>query len=230
MSDSYPQVAFERREKCVVIANLSRVRIRWVRLLVVASLLASAGAAAACTSSGGGSDTFTPAPPTSTATTPSPTPSRTGPLTTGAGVAPGEQPPQLGPFEKQHTSAGAISFAGFYIKALDWSFATSDPYLLKEVGAATCEYCEKAIAGLEKVQAGGGHITGSRIRLDSSELQSFKGKIKADFIVKVASTQQAGAIVYPTATTDKTGLSHDVSFVYVSWVDRGWKVMGDFGP
>src|SRR5882757_6312243 len=164
MSDSYPQVAFERRERCVVIANLSRVRIRWVRLLVVAAVLASVGMAAACTGSGGGSDTFTPPPPTSIVTSPSPTPSRTGPLTTGPGVSPSEQPPQLGPFEKQHTSAGAISFAGFYIKALDWSYATSDPYLLKQISAPSCEYCQKAITGLEKVQAGGGHITGSRIQ------------------------------------------------------------------
>jgi hypothetical protein len=198
---------------------------------VVSVALAVVGVLAGCTSGGG--QNLHSALPTGTlpgtSASPTLTPSRTGPLTTGPNVAPGEKPPAIGPFERAHTSAGAIAIAAFYIKALDWSYATSDPYLLKIISAPSCVTCNKIIDGLTALQAEGGHVVGDRVRLDSAILQFFHGRIKADYIVKVETTQEPGAIAHPTATTDRNGRSEVTSYIYVSWIG-GWKILGDFGP
>jgi hypothetical protein len=212
-----------------VIATLCHVRVRFgwlLRLFIVGCGLA------ACTTTASGAHDPTSSAPSSTvqpSTSATATPSPTGPKTTGAGVRPGEKPPALGRFERAHTSAGAVAFASFYIKALDWSYATSDPYLLKIVSAPTCVTCKKIIDGLTTLRAEGGHIQGDRLHLKSALLQSFIGKIKADYIVKVVATQEPGAIVRPTATTGRNQASTVTSYIYLAWLGS-WKVLGDFGP
>jgi hypothetical protein len=202
-------------------------------LTAVLALVLAVSAMTSCTSSSGGTPRPAPStsahPSSSPSPTPSPSPSRTGPLTTGPGVLPGEKPPPLDPVAKQRTAIGAQAFAAYYIKVLDWSYATSDAYLLRVVSAPTCATCKKIIGGLTTLREEGGHILGDRLRLKSALLQSFTGKIKSDYIVKVVVTQEPGAIVHPTATTDRNATSTVTSFIYLSWIN-GWKILGDFGP
>ncbi|MDT4975986.1 MAG: hypothetical protein QOG98_1744, partial [Pseudonocardiales bacterium] len=105
----------------------SGVRIRFVGIVAILAMLA-----AACGGDGG-----SPKPSASAAATSPPTtaPSivATGPLSTGPGVLPGEKPPVLSDAATQHTSAGALNFASYYFTALDWSTATTDPYLVQEI-------------------------------------------------------------------------------------------------
>lgn len=170
-----------------------------------------------------------PTPPSSATTqTPSSTPPRTGPLTTGPAVRPGEKPPTLPPFGKTHDSGGAVTFAQFYVTALDWSYATSDPYLLKQVSAPSCVECNKVIDGLTKLNAEGGHIQGSRITINSIGMFDGTGNLKADYIVKTVTTQDAGAIVHANGTTtDRSGRHRTTTYVYLSWISGGWKILGD---
>ena len=60
----------------------------------------------------------------------------------------GETPPVLDKFAKQHNSAGALAFATYFIKALDWSLATTDPYLIKQISAPSCQACKAYISNI----------------------------------------------------------------------------------
>jgi hypothetical protein len=100
----------------------------------MAILTVGAVLVAACDGGGSGhpSRSSGPVPSTGSSTAPSlsPSPSRTGPLTTGPGVQPGEKPPVLDAEAKQHTASGALAFAIYYFRAYDWGIATNDAYLV----------------------------------------------------------------------------------------------------
>ena len=46
---------------------------------------------------------------------------------------------------KQHTQEGALAFAGYFIKALDWSIATTDTTSLDSVSDPECKACHSYI-------------------------------------------------------------------------------------
>ena len=161
----------------------------------------------------------------STSATPTPTP--TGPKTTGAGVRPGEHPPVLDAIAKQHSSTGAIEFAVYYIKALDWSLATTDPYLLKQISAPGCKACEGYIKALSELAAQGGAVRGGRITFRSSRLLDSTGDVTADYIVEMAYIQAPLTRVFPTASPSKDSTAPTTyhSHVFVSWAARGWRIV-----
>ena len=98
------------------------MRIGVTGLVAVVTLVA-----AAC---GGGAaehpSTSSPASVPVSSATATPAVSPTSPATSGPNVRPGERPPAMPAAAKQHTQEGALAFAGYFIKALDWSIATTD--------------------------------------------------------------------------------------------------------
>jgi hypothetical protein len=162
-------------------------------------------------------------PSTSATATPIPT----GPKTTGPGVRPGEKPPVLDAIAKEHSSTGAIEFAVYYIKALDWSLATTDPYLLKQISAPSCKACAGYIKALGELAAHGGSVRGGRIRFRSSRLFDGPGDRTADYVVEVSYTQEPLTRVFPTASPskDSTKPTSYHSHVFVSWAGTGWHIV-----
>jgi hypothetical protein len=193
--------------------------------------------AAACTGGGRGgrdsSPTTTPPPASTTATTadPSPSPSRTGPLTTGPNVRPGEQPPVLPDAAKEHSPAGALLFAGYYLKALDWSIATNDPYLVEKISAANCSACNRAISGLKSLRGRGGHVVGGRIQVTSAKIVTGTFKIRSELVVEVFANEETVVLVEPSsARTTARSVRNDASLVFLSWAADDWKVIDVGAP
>jgi hypothetical protein len=203
------------------------VRSRFVGILAIPVVLA-----VAC-GGGGHSAASSNTTPTSTrpSTAVSTTPARTGPLSTGPGVQPGEKPPVLNEDAKQHTPAGALLFANYYIRALDWSFATNDSYLLKAISSPTCPACNRYITALDGLGEGE-HLTGSRIGIVSDRLITGSFKVKSDAVVKFVLNDQAAVIVKPSSapSTVAPAARHDVSLVFVSWIAGAWKVVEEGAP
>jgi hypothetical protein len=98
------------------------------------------------------------------------------------------------------------------------------------VSSPSCARCKTVIDGLAKLQAEGGHIQGDRIEIDSDDLcDCTDAKIRADYIVKMVSTQDAGAIVHAGGeVANKHGRERATTYVYTSWVGKGWIVVGEF--
>jgi hypothetical protein len=210
-----------------VIATLCHVRVRFGWLL---SLVVVGCGLAACTTTASGAHDPKSSAPSSTvqpSTSATATPSPTGPKTTGPGVRPGEKPPVLDAIAKEHSSTGALEFAVYYIKALDWSLATTDPYLLKQISAATCKTCEGYVKALSELAAQGGTVQGGRIRFRSSRLFDGAGDVTADYIVEVTYTQAPLTRVFPTASpsNDSTTPTTYHSHVFVSWGGTSWRIV-----
>jgi hypothetical protein len=196
-----------------------------IRFLAIAALVTILGAA--CT----GSDEPAPTPPVSTSTA-SASPTPTGPLTTGPGVRPGEKPPALPEIAKQHTPAGALLFAEYFIRALDWSAATNDAYLLVEVSAPSCEACQRDISAAMTLRAEGAIEQGGRIKILGAQLVTGTFNIQSDYVVEVTTMNEAVVIVKPSSAPSTAALpvAKDRSLVFVSWTADGWKIAGEGKP
>ncbi len=209
-----------------MIATLCHVRVRFGWLLCL--FVVGCGLAACTTTASGTHDSRSSAPSSTAqpATSVAVTPSPTGPKTTGAGVRPGEKPPVLDAIAKEHSAIGAHEFAVYYIRALDWSTATSDSYLLQRISAPSCKSCKISIDSLNNLQTDGAYVASGRYKIDSAETISGTGDVKADYVIKFVLTQEPVTVVHPTATNTVTSKSQTfTAYVYVSWLRGRWQVM-----
>jgi hypothetical protein len=162
--------------------------------------------------------------------TASPSPSRTGPLTTGAGVLPGETPPVEPAAANQHAVEGATTFIAYYFKALDWSLATTDAYLLRGLSSASCAACTRHIAGIASLQGAGSRVQGGRSSI--TEIAQVHGsyQVRSDYVFGLTLSQGAAQIVDGSGrivSIQKPHLSRLTAFV--SWVRGAWSLdeLGD---
>ncbi|MCU1656526.1 MAG: hypothetical protein JWO57_1182 [Pseudonocardiales bacterium] len=212
------------------------MRTRYLAIAAVVTILAPA-----CTS-GASTVIASPTPPGSSApssplTSPTslsslssppvePSPTRTGPLVTGPGVQPGEKPPTLPAEAKHHTPAGALSFAEYYFKALDWSTATNDPYLVEQISRRTCQACRRVINSLDDLRAKGQRLLGGRITLVSAKLVTGTFRFRAEHVVQAALTEESEVLTRPSNVPSTVAPpSNATSLVFVSHKESGWEVV-----
>ena len=188
--------------------------------------------AAACT--GGGATRTSPPPPPDTpsasaSSSPSPSPSRTGPLSTGPNVRPGEKPPVLPEAAKEHSPAGALAFATYFIKALDWGFATNDAYLVEKISSASCQACKRNISALDKLNHDHGIERGARVHLVSGRLVTGDFRYKSELVAEIQLRQDRAVISRPSsAPTTIQPENPYTSLVFVSWQSGHWIIV-EFG-
>ncbi len=201
------------------------------RLSVTPILLALAASLLACSGSSGDSPiTSEPTPhssttpPTATArSTPStpastPTAPRTGPLTTGPNLRPGEKPPVPPPAAKQHSSLGATQLGAYYFRALGWSLATNDDYLIRALAPPTCATCRRVIAGLAEVHRLGEVQLGGAISVLEARAVRGTFKIKSEYTVQVR-YRQAQTMLYAAdgSLRDSEPARSGTALVFVTW-------------
>jgi Family of unknown function (DUF6318) len=202
-------------------------------------LLVGCAALSGCTSSGSpkpqpSSSVISPSTiASSSASIPvsSPAPSRTGPLTTGPGVKPGEKPPVESQFAKQHSESGALSFAAYYVRAVNWSFATTDGYLIHQISAPACNSCASLIDGQRRLRAEGGYESGGQITLTSAKLVQGTFNIKSDLVVELALHDAAATLHRPSAPPSTVGQPTNYkALLFVTWTAGRWLVVEQGAP
>jgi hypothetical protein len=196
--------------------------------LAVAAVLVTAGCTAAV-----GKPATTSAPPSATSGTarPSPSAASSGPVTSGPNVRPGEKPPVFPAEAGQHTSEGALMFAGYFVKALDWSLATTDPALLKPISAPTCRSCNAVISGLAKQREKGTYQVGARLTVNSARLVTGQFTLRSDYAVEFNLTEGSTKLVRPSASPSPVSPAKDfTSIVLVSWKANRWLVIERGSP
>jgi hypothetical protein len=127
-----------------------------------------------------------------------------------------------------HDSTGALFFAGYYMKAKDWSIATMDTYLLKQISLPACTTCKAWDRVIEDYAAKGAYARGGRLTVgEVSLVTATKTDVRSDYIVDVKFTQAPDVIIAPHSapSTENTKPIDDGSYVFVSWVNGRWKVV-----
>jgi hypothetical protein len=72
---------------------------------------------------------------------------------TGHNVKPGEKPPLYPAAARARTQAGANAFAEFYMRTLDWAYATTNPSYMKHYTGPSCGLCNGLATGISKTAA-----------------------------------------------------------------------------
>jgi Family of unknown function (DUF6318) len=82
---------------------------------------------------------------------------------TGHNVKPGEKPPVYPATAHARTQAGANAFAEFFMKTLDWAYATTNPSYMKHYYGPTCGQCSGLATGIAKTAASRHWYEGGRL-------------------------------------------------------------------
>jgi hypothetical protein len=206
--------------------------VRWI--WTFAALAALVGAAA-CTSSAGdapSSPARTPTvsvpPPTASSSTgtinPGP-PRATQPAVpadvprTGPNTKRGEKPPVMPLEATQHTPEGAKAFAGFFIKTIDWGYATTSSAYMRHYFEPSCVSCRSAAIALDRARTKHRHFIGDRFTIRRVASTS-NSRISVYFDVSSAETVDRhgkGVGGYPALTNFREDM-------HLVWTSPHWSV------
>jgi hypothetical protein len=201
------------------------VRFRFLAFGLIAGLLV------ACTSSKpGGTPTPTDTPTPSVATS-TPTAPRTGPLPTGPNVRPGEKPPVLPAGARKRTDFGASLFGAYYFRALDWTIATNDDYLIRRISLDSCSACTRVRRFIAALNKSGDVLRGGRIHLQTFGTTTGTFNYRSERVVRVVLKQAAETRQSPSGATSRVAkASRDISLVFLNWTSAGWRVVEVAAP
>jgi hypothetical protein len=196
------------------------VQIRLAAIVLIAGLLA------ACTSGDAQPTPSTSSIGTVSTAQTSPSPTQTGPLTTGPNVRPGEKPPELAPIGREHNDAGATVVGAYYFKALDWTIATNDDWLLAHLALPSCEACARVHAGLLALRAKGETELGGRILVRAAVVDRASYKIKYDVAVRVTYDEEAVRLRLVGGSTRRTqpAVHGETDVVFLRWRGDRWRI------
>ena len=144
-------------------------------------------------------------------------PTATTPLLTGAAVKPGEVPPTQDPRFITDDQAGAISFAAYFYRALDWSIATSNPNLLRPISSPGCKPASEYIQEIDSFVASGGHSEGGSA--GAFKFAPVQGTlVHSDFVIEVTINQDRGPRETPMGLGQYAAASKDpgINYLYVT--------------
>ena len=156
-----------------------------------------------------------------------PSPRPTSPATVGLSLRSGEKPPKLAAAAKTHTAAGAKSFATYFLQAVDWGLATTDPYLISAISAPSCRACAGYIQSLTAMRARGDTIRGARIQVVSAAVMRGSLPVQAEYGVQLVIREEASvaASTGSAAPSTDSRANQDYARVYLDWTAAGWQVV-----
>jgi hypothetical protein len=146
------------------------------------------------------------------------------PLLTGPGVRPGEQPPLAEAAMASPAASGAMAAAVYYVRALDWSIATNDTFLIRQLALPSCRACRAYVAQFSALGHVGGEYDGGRWRVKTVALVHGKSDIRSDYIVRVVADVAPARVVVGGDVSRLPGRNNVATYVFLSWVGHRWRV------
>ena len=154
---------------------------------------------------------MTPAAPTVPADVP-----RTGPNT-----KPGEQPPVMPVVATQHTAAGAKAFAEFFMRTIDWAYATVNGAYMRHYSAA-CAPCRSIAATIDAAARKGHRYAGGRTTIRSAN--PGRGGPFVKQVVRVDSTAFEEVTSKGDFVTADRPYKNQGWVLGIRWSNSGWQI------
>jgi hypothetical protein len=201
--------------------------VREHRVLLLCLLAASAFAA--CTSDPPAKgDTSTPTL-TTTYSPPhySTAPPSTPPVTTGPNIRPGEKPPSFPDSLEKNLPSAAGAFAVYWMKTIDWGYATVDSRLARTAFSPVCIDCTRFMKIFDNARAKGVHFRGGRMTISKWLLQANDHHNGATAVIDITvsisaqqATDRAGKVVESDPAEPRVTYR-----VWLRWTDSKWTVV-----
>lgn len=216
--------------------SCKNICVRFRRLVPIALVM---GLAVGCTSDGGDgpsdsrssvtvSSSLSVTSPAPVSTTPTPESSVPTVPTTGPNVRPGEKPPTLTPNARQNTRIGGGEFSRYWMKTLDWAYATTNSALPRQHFAASCGGCSNFLDNIiDKTAARNRHFDGGRLTPYGLTIRSNDHHAGADLVVDVTVNQSALKVRTGSGKIVETAkaVTRAVFRVWVAWRNSAWVVV-----
>jgi hypothetical protein len=169
----------------------------------------------------------TSVPPTSASPKPTARPYPADVPLTGHNVKPGEKPPLYPAAARARTQDGANAFAEFYMRTLDWAYATTNPSYMKHYTGPSCGQCLGLARGISRTAADHHWYLGGRLTIYPANQATISPvTAPADYCSKVK------VDITATSVVDKTGkvfngdgaYSGDVFKLCEKGTTSGWQI------
>lgn len=163
-------------------------------------------------------------PPSSTAP-PAPTVPADVP-TTGPNTRPGERPPVMPVAATKHTAAGAKAFAVFFIKTIDWAYATTSTTYMRHYFDRSCVGCSSIARAIDGARTRHRHFIGDRLAIKSATLATRAGPRDAELNIVVRFDVSSGDAVDKKgrSVSSEPALRNYGEEVFLRW-DSAWSVV-----
>jgi hypothetical protein len=122
----------------------------------------------------------------------------------------------------EHTPAGAKAFAVFFIKTIDWAYATTSTTYMRHYAMATCVTCTSLITGINKARKAHHQYIGGRTTILRARPGKQGALVSQIVTVNITSVEEVdSAMHYVQADVAHNGLRFEVR---LSWGVNGWAV------
>jgi len=137
----------------------------------------------------------------------------------------GERPPVMPVLASQHTQAGAVAFAIFFIKTIDWGFATTSSAYMNHYFVPSCSECTSYRDSLDLTAAAKERYVGGRASRFSARVVKPAVHAADEAVVVTCDVTSAEALTetnkYVNAEPAHTGFQSEL---WLTWIDDRWHV------
>jgi hypothetical protein len=134
----------------------------------------------------------------------------------------GERPPVMPELATEHTPAGAVAFARFFIRTIDWGYATTSTAYMKHYYEPSCITCTSIAKAVDGQAAKQHHFRGDRLSIRTAGVSDQSGaSVTVTVRFRVSSVEvvdDRGAFVDASPAVT---LSNAVT---LRWLSRQWLV------
>jgi hypothetical protein len=136
----------------------------------------------------------------------------------------GERPPVMPELATEHTPAGAVAFAKFFIRTIDWGFATTSGTYMRHYFTKSCVECASHADGLDNTRKAGEYYLGSRFRITAADSKPAGGadasvSVTFDLTSAEVLTNRGAFVDGDVAHTDQSRQ------FWLTWTSDGWRVI-----
>ncbi len=148
---------------------------------------------------------------------------RTGPNVTSKA----ERPPVMPVAATKHTAQGAKAFAEFFVKTIDWGYATTDSRYMRHYFEKSCRLCGDFANDFDQTKAGKYHYVGDRLHLISPTRNVTSSVQNGQYMYRIKFNVDAFSSVDLTGKIFKAGapIRGAVLDSTLRWRHQNWKIV-----
>ena len=115
----------------------------------------------------------------------------------------------------------------YYFRALDWSIATNDAWLVRSIGLASCSACRRVSRGIAELRRLDETELDGRIRVRSAVVDLADYELRYDVAVRVIYDEEAVRLRTSDGRVQTTqpSVTHAFGHVFLKWRAGGWRVV-----
>jgi hypothetical protein len=127
----------------------------------------------------------------------------------------------------KHTAEGAVAFAAFFIRTVDWGYATTSPTYMNHYFQPSCLECRNLRTFLVTAVERNGYYRGSRLTISQATRGAVGGEFSAEYSTVVTSSATGWDVVDVNGKSLGSGPPSDKAKdeVWTAWVEDGWTVV-----